>query len=507
MRNPTRRPALLASLLCMVALAGTATAGPPPSSLLISGADIADGTGAPLRKASVRVRGERIEAIGNLQPQPGEKVIDASGLVLAPGFIDPHNHSDDGLETDPIAETQISQGITTLLIGQDGGSAWPLGEYLDRRRASPPALNVATCVGHATVREAVMGEDYRRAATPAEILRMEELVERGFKEGAICLSSGIEYVIGSYATTEEIVALSRVAGRHGGFYISHIRDEADRALSAMQEVVTIGEQAKLPVQNTHIKLGTKGVWGKSAEVLALYNAARARGVDVSADCYPYDAWMSNMKVLVPSKRWDDPVDVGRALDDIGGAQNVLITGYLPDTGYEGRTLAEVAASRGITPVALFIEMVRNGDADIVGKSMTEADMKALYQWPWTMVSSDGGIGMEHPRGAGTFPKVLGSYVREKQWLTLPEAIRKMSGLPAWRLGLRDRGTLEPGKIADLVLFNPATVKDNSTYEKPFLLSTGIEKVWVNGALVWNEGKATGVRSGRVLSGVAFTQSE
>ncbi len=490
---------LLATLLCTAALIGAAHAAPQLQSVLITGADIADGTGAPLRKASVRMTGDRIQAIGDLPPLPGEQVIDARGLVLAPGFIDPHNHSDEGLETEPGAPTQISQGITTLLIGQDGESAWPLGEYLDRRRATPPALNVATCVGHATVREAVMGEDYKRAATPAEILRMEELVERAFKEGAICLSSGIEYVIGSYATTEEMIALSRIAARNGGFYISHIRDEADRALSAMQEVVTIGEQAKLPVQNTHIKLGTKGVWGKSAEVIALYDAARKRGVDVSADCYPYDAWMSNMKVMVPSKRWDDPVDVGRALDDIGGAQNVLITGYTPDTHYEGRTLAQVAASRGITPEALFIEMVAKGDAAIVGKSMTEEDMKTLYQWPWTMVSSDGGIGMEHPRGAGTFPKVLGSYVREKKWFTLPEAVRKMSGLPAWRLGLKDRGTLETGKIADLVLFDPATVKDNSTYEQPFLLSSGIEKVWVNGQLVWSEGKATGERPGQVIT--------
>ena len=490
---------LAAALLLATTFTQPVSADETPSSFLITGAQLADGSGGPLRTASLRVMGDRIAAIGDLQPQPGEHLIDARGLVLAPGFIDPHNHSDEGLETEPGALTQISQGITTLLIGQDGGSAWPLGEYLDRRRATPPALNVASCVGHATVRETVMGKDYARAATAAEIGRMETLVERAFDEGAICLSTGIEYVIGSYATTEEVVTLARVAARRGGFYISHIRDEADRALSAMQEVVTIGEQAKLPVQNTHIKLGTKGVWGKAGEVVALYDAARARGVDVSADCYPYDAWMSNMKVMVPSKRWDDPVDVGRALDDIGGAGNVLITGYTPDTAYEGRTLAEVAASRGITPEALFIEMVRNGDAAIVGKSMIESDIKTLYQWPWTMVSSDGGIGMEHPRGAGTYPRVLGSYVREKQWLSLPEAIRKMSALPAWRLGLGDRGTLEEGKIADLVLFDPATVRDNSTYTEPFLLSTGIEKVWVNGQLVWSEGKSTGARPGRVLS--------
>jgi N-acyl-D-amino-acid deacylase len=419
--------------------------------------------------------------------------------ATSPGFIDPHNHSDDGLETDPGAVTQISQGITTLLIGQDGGSAWPLGEYLDRRRAQPPALNVATCVGHATVREAVMGEDYKRVATPEEIARMEKLVDKGFREGAICLSSGIEYVTGSYASTEEIIALSRVAGRHGGFHISHIRDEADKTFDAMKELVAIGEGAKLPVQNTHIKLGTVGVWNKAADVIALYEAARKRGVDVTADCYPYDAWHSNMKVLVPSKRWEDPVDVKEALDDLGGAQNILITEYEHDTSYEGKTLEAVAKARGITPVDLYIEMVRNGDAGIIGKSMIDADIKPLYQWQWTMVSSDGGIGMEHPRGAGTFPKVLGRYVRDQHWLSLPQAIRKMTSLPAWRLKLADRGSIKQGFVADLVLFDPDTVVDNSTYEEPFKLSSGITRVWVGGTLVWDGGKATGSRPGRVLS--------
>ncbi|MCL4522977.1 MAG: amidohydrolase family protein, partial [Acidobacteria bacterium] len=205
-----------------------------------------------------------------------------------------------------------------------------------------------------------------------------------------------------------------------------------------------------------------------------------------------------MKVLVPSKRWDDPVDVQKALDDVGGAQNILITEYDADHSYEGKTLEEVAKARGITAVALYIEMVKNGDAGIIGKTMIEADIKTLYQWPWTMVSSDGGIGMKHPRGAGTFPKVLGRFVREKQWLTLPEAVRKMTSLPAWRLKLKDRGTIKKGNVADLVLFNPATVIDNSTFEEPMKLSTGIEKVWVNGMLVFRLPPATGARPGRVV---------
>jgi N-acyl-D-amino-acid deacylase len=451
-----------------------------------------------LRKANVRIRGDRIVKIGNFKPAANENVIQAAGLVLAPGFIDPHNHSDRGLETQPLAETQISQGITTVLLGQDGGSPWPLAEYLEKRRKDPPALNVAICVGHATVREKVMGEDYKRVARADEIAQMEKLVEQGFQEGAICLSSGLEYVVGSYASTDEIVALARVAAKHGGFYISHIRDEADKSFDSMREVIAIGEQARLPVQNTHIKLGTVGVWGKAADVIKLYDDARKRGVDVTADCYPYDAWHSNMKVLVPSKRWEDPVDVKKALDDVGGPQNILITEYEADHSFEGKTLEAVAKSRGITPVELYIEMVKNGDAGIIGKSMIEPDIKILYQWKWTMVSSDGGIGMRHPRGAGTFPKVLGRFVREKQWLTLPEAVRKMTSLTAWRLKLKDRGTIQPGYVADLVLFNPATVIDNSTFEEPMKLSTGVEKVWVSGTLVWDAGKATGARPGKVL---------
>ena len=469
-----------------------------PATLVIVGGEVADGTGKPLRRANVRIRGDRIVTIGSFKPNAGEQVIRADGLVLAPGFIDPHNHSDGGLDSQPLAETQISQGITTVLLGQDGFSPWPLAEYLEARRTDPPALNLAICIGHASVRQKVMGEDYRRVARSDEIAQMKKLVEQGFQEGAICLSSGLEYVIASYASTDEVVALARVAAKHGAFYISHIRDEADKAFDAVREVVTIGEQAKLSVQNTHIKLATVGVWDKAAGIIQLYDSARKRGLDVTADCYPYDAWMSNMKVLVPSKRWDDPVDVKKALDDIDGAQNILITAYAGDHSYEGKSLADVARTRGMTAVELYIEMVKNGDATIIGKSMIEPDIKTFYQWRWTMVSSDGGIGIKHPRSAGTFAKVLGRLVREKQWLTLQEAVRKMTSLPASRLKLKDRGTIKAGYIADLVLFNPATVGDNSTFQEPFKLATGIEKVWVSGTLVWDVGHTTGARPGKVL---------
>jgi N-acyl-D-amino-acid deacylase len=487
----------LLSLFLLGAAWGMHSPGAEPS-LVITGARVADGTGIPLREANVRIMRGRIARIGDFKPGDHEPVIAARGLVLAPGFIDIHNHSDEALENNAAADSQISQGITTVLLGQDGDSPWPIGAYLAKLRSRPPQLNLMMLVGHATLRRRVMGDDYKRAATQAEIAAMCALVEQGMKEGAVGLSSGLEYVIGSYAKTEELAAMARAAAKHGGFYISHIRDEADKSFEAMNEILTIGGLAKIAVQNTHIKLGTVGVWGKAGEVIRMYEGARARGIDVTADCYPYEAWHSNLRVLVPSKRWDDPGDVARALADVDGAKNILIMRYRPDPGYQGRTLEAIARSRGISPVDLYIEMVKNGDATIVGKSMIEADTKAFYQWKWTMVASDGGIGMSHPRGAGTFPRVLGRFVRERKWLALEEAVRKMTSLPAWRMNLKDRGKIAQGYVADLVLFNPDTILDESTFEEPGKLSRGIESVWVNGDLVWSRGAATGAHPGLVL---------
>ena len=476
-------------------------------SFLIANALIVDGSGTPARPGSVRVADGRIAHIGELRAAEGEAVIDAHGLVLAPGFIDIHNHSTDGLlrgasgggaESTALAVSQVSQGITTVVVGQDGSSPWPIAEYLARLRREPPPVNVLTAVGHATVRRLVMGDDYARPADAGEVARMEALVEQAMREGAIALSTGLEYEVGSDATTAEVVALARVAGRFGGFYISHIRDEADKAFEAMREVITIAEQAKLPVQNTHIKLGTVGVWGRADEALALFDAARRRGLDVTADAYPYNAWSSTITVLVPSRRFDDPAAVAKGLADVGGAANVLITRHAANPAYEFKTLDEVATAQGTTPVALFMQIVKAGGASVVCTSMVDEDIRAFYRWPWTMIASDGGIGMRHPRGAGTFPRVLGRFVRERGWLTLEEAIRKMTSLPAARLKLDDRGLIRTGARADLVLFDPATVIDNSTFSDPSTLSTGIHRVWVNGTLVWDAPRATGATPGMVL---------
>ena len=483
-----------------ILFSGSATALQPAPGMIISGARIVDGTGVPERTGSVRIEGDRIVAVGEVQRRDGDQVIDAQGLVLTPGFIDIHNHSTSGLRENAAAETQVAQGITTLVVGADGSSPWPIADYVTERQANRAAVNVLTMVGHATVRRQVMGDDYKRPAREPEIARMAALVEQGMREGAIGLSSGLEYEIGSYSETRELVELSKAAARHGGFYMSHIRDEADKAFDAFREAIAIGEQARIPVQISHIKLGTAGVWGKSAAIVTMIDDARKRGVDVTADCYPYNAWHSTITVLVPNKRYDDPASVKRALDDVGGAANVMIARSAAHPEYEFKTLEAIAKQQGMTPVDLFIRIVKDGGASVIATSMIDEDIRRFYAQPWVMVASDGGIGMRHPRGAGTFPRVIGRYVREQGWLSLTEAVRKMTSAPAARLKFSDRGTIAAGKVADLVLFDPATIADRSSFQQPATLPTGVEKVWVAGTLVWDSGKPTGATPGVMLRG-------
>ncbi len=478
-----------------------------PGAFVIINAQVSDGTDAPLKKVSVRVAGDRIAKIGIFKPAAGEQVIDGQGLVVAPGFIDIHNHSTEGLDADPLAETQISQGITTVVLGPDGDSPWPIGTWLDTRRKNPASLNVATLFGHATVRSLVMGKDFRRVATPDEIQKMAALAEEAMNEGAFGVSSGLEYDVASYSTTEEVVALAEVAAKHGGFYETHIRDEGNKSFSALEEEIAIGQRAHIPVEHSHIKVSTVAVWGKAPEYINVIEAARKRGLDMLADCYPYDAWNSNIKVLMPDKQYTNPQSVEKALTDTGGPDTVTITEFSPHPEYVGHNIAELAKERKISTTDMYIQIIKEGDAanteaSIIGKSMIDRDIQAFYQQPWVMVSSDGGIGSQHPRGAGTFPRVLGLYVREKHWITLPEAIHKMTGLPAQRLGWKDRGAIREGAVADLVLFNPVTVIDRATFAKPFEIATGIEKVFVSGTLVWDGTKATGSKPGRVISAEA-----
>jgi N-acyl-D-amino-acid deacylase len=470
--------------------------------IAIVGATLIDGSGhAPVNDSVVVLKGDSIVSAGKrnqVQVPAGARVIDAAGLVVAPGFIDAHNHSDRGFTEDPSATSQVSQGITTVVIGQDGGSAFPIGEYLRGLDKNPIALNVLTFVGHATLRSRVMGDDTNRHATPAEIEKMRQMVEQAMREGAMGLSTGLEYETGKPASTEEVITLAQAAGQYGGMYISHIRDEADKSFEALNEAIQIGREARLPVQISHIKLATLKVWGKSKDAVALINKARAAGQDVTADCYPYDAWSSTIRVLVPSGRHDDPVDVARALADVGGPANITIISCRAHPDYEFKTMDEISKREKITPVELYMKIVREGGAGVVCHSMKEPDIKTFYMQPWVMVSSDGGIGSRHPRGAGTYPRVLGHYVRELGWLSLPEAIRKMTSSPAQRFKLSDRGLIKSGFKADVVLFDPRQIIDRATFKDPQLVAEGVKRVFVNGREVWIDGAVTGSRPGQAL---------
>jgi len=472
---------------------------PAPASWIIVGAQVADGTGKPLEAKNVRISGDTIVETGALEPKPGEKVVNGAGLVLSPGFIDVHNHSERGLATDPIAETQISQGITTLVIGADGDSPWPIGEYLDARRKAPATVNVMTMVGHATVRSLVLGEDYKRRAKPDEVRKMAALVEQGMAEGGSGLSSGLEYDVGSYSSTGELIALSRAAAKHGGFYMTHIRDEADKAFKAFLEAAVIAKNGGLPLEISHIKLATVGVWDKADKAVAFFDKQRAGGLDATADCYPYEAWHSDLYTLVPNKKYFDKASVERGIKDVGGPTRVTITECKSHPDYAGRTLDDIATAENITPAALFSKIIGDGGAEVIGHSMKEEDVLEFYKQPWVMVASDGGIHSAHPRGAGTFTRVLGRFVRVRKLFPLEEAIRKMTSLPASRMKLDDRGVIAPGRRADLVLFDPKTVIDHSTFTEPEKLSEGIVLVVVNGQPVWQDGKATGAKPGLVLT--------
>lgn len=466
-------------------------------SLVIANATVIDGSGQGAFVANVRIEGNTIKDVGNFKPKITDEVIDARGRVLAPGFIDIHNHSESGLLSDSSAANQVSQGITTLAIGPDGGSPFPLKDYFARIE-NKTAVNVLSFIGHAAVREKVLGNDYKRRATEEEIKKMALLVEEGMKDGAFGLSSGLEYDVGFSATTEELIALARAASRYKGIYMSHIRDEEEGLLDALREAISIGREAKLPVQISHIKAGNRNVWGKSKEAIALIESERKKGFDVTADCYPYTAWASTITVLVPSRKHEDKAEIEKGLSNVGGADKVLITSCRAHKDYEGKTLEEIAKSNGTTAADIYIQIVKDGGAGVVCSSMSEEDVKNFYQQKWVMVSSDGGIGSRHPRGTGTFTKVLGRFVRENNWFTLEEAIRKMTSFPAVRLGLKDRGIIKKGMKADLVLFDKDRVIDRATFKEPQLFSEGIEMVFVNGVRVWENDKTTNNLPGSVL---------
>lgn len=496
---------LLAPLLFVSGgLLGVLGSGGADASTLIRGARLVDGTGAPATLADVRIVDGRIAVIGgagDLEVADDETLVEASGLVLAPGFVDTHSHHDG--DDDPLHPAVVSQGITTIVAGQDGGSRSPLADWFRSLEAAPSAINIAAFSGHGTLREAVLGTDYERHASAEEVAAMATLLEADLAAGALGLSTGLEYDPGIYSSTDEVVALARVAERWGGRYISHMRSE-DRALeAAIDELLEIGERADIPVQITHMKLARRGLWGDAPRLLARLDAARARGIDVTADVYPYEYWSSSMTVLFPERNFEDEAAVRYALTELVAPEEMIIGGFDAEPAYAGRTLAEVAVLREESPVDAYmalLDMVERTGADeyVVARSMTEADIAEILAWPHANVCSDGSGESAHPRGHGAFPRVLAHYVRDTGTLSLEAAIHKMTWLAAQHVGLGDRGLVAVGAPADLVLFDPATVSDRATFEAPHRRAVGIVGTWVNGVRVWDRGAVTGARPGQVL---------
>lgn len=470
------------------------------SSLLIRNAVLIDGTGAPGRPAAVRISGDRIAEVGDLFPRRNEAVIDAAGLTLAPGFIDTHSHHDRGLLDHPDAAGAISQGITTIVVGQDGGSPLPLDEYFGKLQGRPAAVNVASYTGHGTIRRRVMGDDFRRRATAEEVSRMEEIVGREMKAGALGLSTGLEYDPGIYSDTSEVIALARVAASMGGRYASHIRSEDRDFWKAIAEAIEVGRAAKIPVQISHVKLAMRSLWGQTGRLIETLDRARAAGVAVTADIYPYTYWQSGMTVLFPERNFQDRAAAEFALREVTSPEGVLVVRYDKDPTYQGKTLDAIAKLRGTDAPQAMMDMIRESDGDvgIVATSMSEADVAALTKWPFANFCSDGMSTGGHPRGFGAFPRVLGRYVREQKVLGLEDAIRRMTSLAADNVGLRERGLVKPGFFADLVLFDAARVMDRATTAAPTTPSPGIHTVIVNGSVVFRGGKTTETYAGRVL---------
>jgi N-acyl-D-amino-acid deacylase len=462
-----------------------------PQTQLITNVLLIDGTGMSAKKSSVRLIDDKIMDMGDLTAFKDETVIDGKGFVLAPGFIDSHSHHERGLDSDPCGIAAINQGITTIVIGQDGES-WPVDTLKDRMKKHPVSINIATYTGHASLREMVMKQTLLRAASTQEVDAMKKILAEDISKGSLGLSTGLEYEEAFYSTRDEVIELAKTTAGAGGRYISHIRSEDVNLESSIEEIINIGREAKLPVQISHFKIAMHSKWGNSNEILAQLQHARAEGIDITADCYPYTMWSSTPRVLFPKKDFDNQASALYATQELFDPSASVITYFPANKKYEGKTISEIGAINNETaPQALMRVIRESGEqgANIAGASMLDDDVINFLKWNYTNVCSDGANG-GHPRGYGAFTRVLGRYVREKKIMPLETAVYKMTGLTAEHLGIKNRGLIAPGYFADLVLFDPATVKDNSTMTDSKALSSGIEMVWVNGKLVYKNQQAT-----------------
>lgn len=533
-----RRPARGLALLLAAGAAACAPGDPGRSgaaggdygTIVITGGTVVDGTGAARFQADVLIEGDRIVRVapGEDLSEQGDFVIDASGLVVAPGFIDHHNHVQNTIHERPLAENFIRQGITTLIAALHSGSQpWPLAAYMDSLRIAP---NIGFFAGHTWTRRQVVGMD-DRAPTPEELDEMRALVEQSMQEGALGLSTGLLYVPGNYAETEEVIELAKVASRYGGLYYTHMRDEATLLLESVREAIRIGAEADIPVQIQHHKAMGVQNWGMTEQSLALVDSARAAGLDVMVDVYPYTAGSTGSSVLFPQwvleggadafrERVTNPETRPRVIRETiewmrrdwtgGDLARVQFRTIRSMPEYNGRTLADLARDRGLpnneeAGAELAIELQLAGGFSAIYHFMDDADVRRVMRYPHALFQTDGdgvgyGVGFPHPRSYGTFPRILGHYVRDEGVLTLEEAIRKMTSVSADRIGHPERGRIESGMLADVTIFDFERVADLASYTEPHRFPVGIRHVLVNGVPIIHDGSVTGEKPGRVLKG-------
>ncbi|MBZ5604102.1 MAG: D-aminoacylase [Acidobacteriia bacterium] len=493
--------------------------------VVIRNARVVDGSGNPWFRADIAIKDGRIVAIGKLANAQAARTIDARERIVAPGFIDVHTHIESGVEKNPRGDNFLLDGVTTVVTGNCGGSELNLAAWFDKLDRAGLGLNVASLVGHNTVRREVMGTANRQA-TPEELKKMESLVDRAMRDGAVGFSTGLEYVPGTYANTAEIVDLAKVAAAHGGVYTSHMRDEGIHELDAINETITVGKEAHIPVEISHLKIDRRAFWGASDQSLALIEKYRREGVDVVVDQYPYDRASTNLGIRLPSwalaegkvkERLADATTRRKIADEM--KQDLAIMGepdygfatvarFTPNVAYEGKTIPEINALKGRSAgldneIETIFDLMNAGGASMVYRLMGDVDIDRIMRYPFTAVASDGGIqeygvGNPHPRSYGTNARVLGEYVRGRGVLTLEDAVRRMTSLPARTFSFRDRGEIREGMAADLVVFDPARVEDRATYAKPHQYSSGFDFVVVNGKIAVEDGKLTTARAGRSL---------
>ena len=480
-----------------------------PSAWIIKNATLYDGLGNEPINTDIRIENGIITGVGNYEASANEKIWDAKGLALSPGFIDPHSHHDTKLMTKRAPKSALAQGITTIVSGLDGGASTfgetfqSIGHSMSVFEENPAAINLAYFAPHDTYREIVMGDDFKRNATEQQLTQMKEMLERDLKSGALGLSTGLEYEPSLYSTTGEVIALAKVAAAYGGKYSSHIRSEDVKVSEAIEEVLTIAREANIPANISHIKLAMYELFGQSPNVIKILDAAREEGLDITADVYPYDGWKAPMAILMPARDYSDRKAAEYALTSIASPSSVTITDYDGEPSYIGKTLEQLAKEKNIDPVDLLMELLQRAEKEdlkesVIGRNIGEEDIQNFMKWPFTAITTDGGIDDSHPRGQGTFSRVLALYVRDKNVISLSEAIRKMTSLPANNLGITNRGIIKQGFAADLVLFDPSTIQDHATFENSLQYSTGIDAVWVNGELVWDKGQATNARPGQII---------